>query len=167
MTPLRSLIEKQLGTLSGMRLMAVTRAADMATFYFQRPGLEPGGYSLHVQCPWRLEGPSGVITGRGDLWKPANPGDPAWLQAPSDYDQWRSLQEARLDEFHARTEGNAGVLKFESITADEVGGFALAMSGGYRILVFPATSRGECWRFFRPRSEEDHFVVPPEDEPSV
>ncbi len=28
-------------------------------------------YALHIQCPWRIEGPEGIVTGRSDLWEPA------------------------------------------------------------------------------------------------
>src|SRR5690349_10039698 len=32
-----------------------------------------GDYTLHVQWPWRFDGPEGTVTARGDLWVYAGP----------------------------------------------------------------------------------------------
>src|SRR5688572_2366118 len=60
-------------SLIGLRLSAARRAADMRVFHFGDMREENGGtlgqYALHVQCPWRIDGPQGIITGRHDLWK--------------------------------------------------------------------------------------------------
>jgi hypothetical protein len=62
-----------LSQIVGLPLTAARRAADMRTFQFGtlRPvdGGSVGDFALHVQCPWRIEGPSGIITGRLDLWE--------------------------------------------------------------------------------------------------
>lgn len=167
MTPqsLRSLIGDRLRVLCGLRLMGIGRGADMAMLDFRGPGLEVADHALHIQCSWRLEGPQGIITGRADLWEPADPDDPAWREDPRDYEKWRTLLDERLDEFHGKTEGDAEALYVQLVTVDDSGGFLVELAGGYRILVFPAGSRGECWRIFRPRSSEPHFVVPEEEGP--
>jgi hypothetical protein len=46
----------------------------------------------------------------------------------------------------------------EGVDADDFGGAVLALSGGYRIVIFPAGSTGEDWRLFR-RSSRPHFVI--------
>ena len=30
-----------------------------------------GECALHLQCPWRLDGPAGPVTGQDDLWEHA------------------------------------------------------------------------------------------------
>src|SRR5215470_17765318 len=72
--------------LIGLRLAIVRRAADMLVLHFGDVRAHPSGegtigaYALHVQCPWRLDGPSGTVTGRDDLWEYAGPGErpPNW-----------------------------------------------------------------------------------------
>lgn len=49
-------------------------------------------------------------------------------------------------------------LVVEGVDADDFGGAALSLSGGYRLVMFPAGSTGEDWRLFRPSSRW-HFVV--------
>ncbi|MCI0499591.1 MAG: hypothetical protein L0Y36_07920, partial [Planctomycetales bacterium] len=61
--------------LIGLQLSYVRRAADMCNFGFgQVRPVEKGTvaeYALHVQCPWRIESSEGIVTGRLDLWEPA------------------------------------------------------------------------------------------------
>jgi hypothetical protein len=57
-----------------------------------------GEYALHVQCPWRIEGPQGIVTGRLDLWETAE-------DSPDiDWDTWdfeenENLQDKRIGEW--------------------------------------------------------------------
>src|SRR5262245_19064288 len=70
----RTQVIAALSQIVGLPLTAVHRAADMRTFQFGH--LRPvdrgsvGDFALHVNCPWRIEGPDGIITGRLDLWEP-------------------------------------------------------------------------------------------------
>jgi hypothetical protein len=56
--------------LIGLRLGIVRRAADMVVVHFGDIRPHPSGdgtigdYALHVQCPWRFDGPLGTVTGR-------------------------------------------------------------------------------------------------------
>jgi hypothetical protein len=60
--------------LLGLRLFVVRRAADMLVVHFGDIRPDPSGegtvgdYALHVQCPWRFDGPVVTITGRDDVW---------------------------------------------------------------------------------------------------
>ena len=62
--------------LIGLKLSRMALAADMRTLQFGNTEERKGGggvvgeYALHVQCPWRLEGKTGIITGSGDLYVP-------------------------------------------------------------------------------------------------
>jgi hypothetical protein len=72
-------IEQKLSPLIGLRLSATHRAASMRMFDFGelqtvRSKLRGkdrfrtvGQFALHVQCPWRIEGPDGLVTGLSDL----------------------------------------------------------------------------------------------------
>lgn len=54
----------------------------------------------------------------------------------------------------------ANPLVVERVEGDEFGGFRLWLSGGHTLAVFPATSfPREHWRYLKPGSKEDHFVV--------
>ena len=120
-----------------------------------------GRYGLHIQCPWRLEGSDGVLTGRSDLWTRM---DPAAYQDDSwDYDIHPNLLDSRLNEILGRDEiGNIPVnsaWKVVAIVADKFGGIQLRFRGGRRLTVFPSGSDGEHWRLLGPGSGKKHFVV--------
>lgn len=86
-----------LSQIIGLPLTEAGRAADMRTFEFGtlRPGDRGGSvgdFALHVQCPWRIERPDGIVTGRLDLREPVTdnvPFDENW-----DYEKWPNLQDA-------------------------------------------------------------------------
>lgn len=92
-----------------------------------------GTFALHVQCPWRLEGPSGIVTGYSDL-----------LQQ----------NDATLQLFEDLI--NDGV---ETAITDAYGGAIIGLHGGYRLSIFPASAHSEHWRLFQPATQQLHFVV--------
>jgi hypothetical protein len=160
--------------LIGLRLSIVRRAADMLVVHFGeiRPHHSGEGtvgqYALHVQCPWRLDGPLGTVTGRSDLWEYAGPGE--------EPDNWShedgfSLQDERLSHFFVREEGTQSwVNKSDRFCVtgaqqSERGDVRLELSEGYALLVFPAGCKGEAWRYFVPGSGADHLVFPTPQEP--
>ncbi|MGC1349900.1 MAG: hypothetical protein WA858_08970 [Xanthobacteraceae bacterium] len=52
--------------LIGLRLSIVRRAAEMLVLHFGDIRVLParqgsiGAYALHIQCPWRFDGPDGT-----------------------------------------------------------------------------------------------------------
>ncbi len=124
-----------------------------------------GDYALHIQCPWRLEGPQGIVTGRLDLWEPAEDSpDIDW--ETWDYAKNENLQDKLMGEFlkgydpQTRSFVNAtGQLVVETVTGDACGGATIVLSGGFRLVLFPAGTRGEDWRIFQPGILESHFVI--------
>lgn len=145
-----------LSRIVGLPLSAARRAADMRTFQFGK--LRPvergtvGDFALHVQCPWRIEGPEGIVTGHSDLWESAEsdaPFDENW-----DYEKSPNLQDAQLAEWMAQTQ-----LLVESVDADEFGGAAISLGHGFVLRLFPAGARGEDWRLFRPKTDAPHLVI--------
>src|SRR4051812_5580418 len=102
--PTRLRVIAALSQILGLPLTAARRAADMRVFQFGT--LRPvdrgsvGDFALHVQCPWRIEGQDGIVTGRLDLWESVEddaPFDESW-----DYDKFPNLQDARLELWLAR-----------------------------------------------------------------
>src|SRR5207247_574846 len=86
MSNLAARIEQELSPLIGLRLSATHRAGPMRMFDFgelrtigsRLRGSDSvrrvGQFALHIQCPWRIEGPEGFVTGLSDLWQPIDPG---------------------------------------------------------------------------------------------
>jgi hypothetical protein len=162
-------ILKHLQPLLGLKLSIARLAADLRNFHFGEVRSVSGGrvgeYALHIQCPWRIEGPGGIITGRLDLWEPAKEDEDV------DWDRWsyhqnENLQDARiavlLGGYDPETKSHINLtdlLVVKEVAADDCGGATITLSGGYRLVLFPAGTRGEDWRIFRPRVEEPHFVI--------
>jgi hypothetical protein len=147
-----------LSQIVGLPLTAVRHAADMRTFQFGT--LRPvhrgsvGDFALHVQCPWLIEGPHGIVTGRLDLWEPAE--DNAPFDEDWDYEQSPNLQDARLEQWLANFNES---LVVRSVDADDFGGAAVRLGQGFVLRLFPAGTRGEDWRLFRPQTGAPHQVV--------
>ena len=154
--------------LIGLRLSIVRRAADMLVLHFGDVRAHPSGegtvgdYALHVQCSWRLDGPAGTVTGQGDLWEYAGPGERPrnWS-----YDDGHSLQDQRFASLFARDERTRSWVNesdrfiVRAAHQSHRGDVALELSAHHAILLFPAASKGEAWRFFAPGSDH-HLVFP-------
>ena len=147
-----------LSQLIGLPLTAARRAADMRTLQFgalravERGSV--GDFALHIQCPWRIEGPDGIVTGRMDLWQPAeedSPFDEDW-----DYEKSPNLQDTRLERWLAEHES---ALVVKSVEADELGGASISLGQDFVLRIFPAGTRSEDWRLFRPTSGLRHLVI--------
>ena len=156
----RNEIISHLRHLIGRRLSTTLRAADMRILVFDgasavEAGGRTGALNLHLQCPWRIDGPDGIVTGRSDLWEPAEQ-RPDW-EPLTDYDKEPNLQDRRLGELMSAN-GGADGLVVEQVDADDFGGAVLNLSGGYRIAIFPAGSTSEDWRLFGPPWPR-HLVV--------
>lgn len=156
--PVRQQVNATLSQIVGLPLTAARRAADMRVFHFGtlRPvdGGSVGDFALHVQCPWRIESGSGIVTGRMDLWEPLDanaPFDEAWH-----YDKSPNLQDARIEEWLAEI---GAPLIVCAVDADDFGGGLITLDHGFALRLFPSGMRGEDWRLFRPRSDDPHFVI--------
>jgi hypothetical protein len=158
----------QLQPLIGLPLAVARRAADLRNFQFGAMRTVEGGsvgdWALHIQCPWRIEGPEGLVTGRSDLWRPVE------KHEGFDWDTWDyeqgNLQDHCISALLVGADpgsrslvNTTGGLFVQQVTADDFGGAVISLSGGYRIAMFPAGSRGEDWRVFQPETEKEHFVI--------
>ena len=156
--PIGQFIASRLSQLVGLPLSAAPRAADMRMFKFGELCVIDSGtvgeFGLHVQCPWRIESPSGIVTGRLDLWVPVEddfPIDESW-----DFEQSPNLQDVRIDNWLAE---NAGSLVVSGVDADDFGGASISFGDRFVLRIFPSGGCGEDWRLFRPMSGEPHFVI--------
>jgi hypothetical protein len=169
MKDVAEVITEQLKPLIGLRLAIARRAADMRNFHFGQIRAAKrgtvGDYALHIQCPWRFEDADGIITGRTDLWEPAE------ASGEVDWDTWHyerneNLQDRQLRDllggYDATTRSfvnQTDHLVVEEVRGDPCGGVTIQFSGGYRLVLFPAGVASEDWRFFCPGVDEPHFVI--------
>ena len=164
-------ILNHLHPLIGLKLSVARRAADLRNFQFgeirQMGDGTVGEYALHIQCPWRIDGPEGIITGRMDLYDPVEIGD------DFDWDSWHyekseNMQDHKIGKllggYDPQTNSHVNETKHlvvEDVQADDFGGATIELSGGYRLILFPAGSDGEDWRIFCPLAMgyQHHFVI--------
>ena len=158
--------------LVGLRLSIIRRAADMLVLAFGTIRPHPSGtgtvgeYALHVQCPWRLDGPAETITGWDDLFEYGGAGErpPNWS-----YEDRGSLQDARLDDLFGPREPatRSWVNEDDRLVVTDAeqtgrGDVRIELTGGYAILLFPASCKLEAWRLFVPGAGA-HLVFPAPD----
>jgi hypothetical protein len=155
----RAEVIAQLQQLVGLPLSAARRAADMRTLQFgalKAVGRgSMGEFSLHIQCPWRIEGPDGIVTGRLDLWEPVDRNFDFDFES-WDYEKSPNLQDTMFDQLMAQHEQS---LVVQSVDADDCGGAAITFHHGFVLRIFPAGSRGEDWRLLSPGTDSSHFVI--------
>lgn len=153
--------------LIGLRLSIVRRAADMLVMHFGdiRPHSSgegtTGAYALHVQCPWRIDGLIETITGSGDLWVYAGPGE---RPANWSYEHGLSLQDQKFGELVGRYDrstrswlNEADRLVVMAVAHTHTGDARIELTGDHLIRIFPDGSAHEAWRFFAPGAD-CHFV---------
>src|SRR6266516_3307006 len=119
--------------LIGLRLSIIRRAADMLVLHFGPIRRHPSGtgtvadYALHVQCPWRLDGPNGTVTGRDDLWEYAGPGQRPLNWSPDD---GLSLQDQKFANLSSGTRAHGpGLTKATGLVSSRLNKLAAATSG--------------------------------------
>jgi hypothetical protein len=162
-------VERHLIPLIGLPLSLFHRVADLNVFQFgdlrEIDGRSVGRYTIHIQCPWRLEHDGRIVTGRADLWEPLDPAAvvnwDAW-----NYDRDANLQDTLLASFIAHhdqdTQPQSAQVHqriVEAVQADAYGGASITFNDKYRLVIFPAGSRGEDWRLFQPEAGGEHFVI--------
>lgn len=169
----RSIVEC-LSVLIGSEITGCHRAADMLTMQFGplTPSVSPrgalrmtGAWTLHVQCPWRIEAGASIYTGRSDLWEPE-----AEPSTDFDWQAWDfeagNLRDKRMALLFGDAPDNPGLaakprgrIVVEGVQADNFGGARVAMSQHYWLSMFPDGTRTEDWRFFSCCDDNEHFVV--------
>ncbi len=172
MASLATQVEEYLQPLVGLRLSLARRAASMRVLHFGRVSEVEGGtvgeYALHLRCPWRIEGPGGILTGSGDLGQPGlgiDTQDAAFSWLEWDYEQG-NLQDERLEDLLGGYDPSTGSaenrgdrLQVVSVASDPAGGIRLWLQDAWLLSAFPDGSVGEQWRLLRPGSEAPHVAL--------
>lgn len=163
-----------LNELVGLQLSVAHHAGNMRGFHFGKVVRDEEGifaeYALHIQCPWRIEGETAILTGFHDWYTfvgEANLSGARW-----DPDSWDpatggSLQEQRLRAlFGCPVDGDRPILNrtnklfVTSVQSEVHGGCRISLDSVLTIVLFPCSSEGECWRLFRPGDDwTRHLVV--------
>lgn len=157
-------IETHLNILIGQPLISATRAARMQMFGFgnwidalEGEPRKVGEYALHLQCAWRVTFKDKIFVAQNDMFYPN--GD--YENEPENW-YWDVSEKNRCDEKMKELiiqQKNCRLI-VEKINADEFGSLRLLFNESYSLEVFPNNSLpDEFWRFFRPSTEENHFIV--------
>ena len=144
------------------------RAVDMRIWHFGRVHVDGdrnwGDWALHVSCPWRLGGPRGPITGRGDLWTPSDPA--VDVAAGWDCDSVGNLQDHRLGRLFGQPPGKSGyvrtlspTLTVASVSVDVFATLTITFTDAFQLTAFPDSTVHESWRVFSPNDDRPHLVV--------
>ena len=159
-------VEQALTPLLGLPLRTFGRAAGLLWMHFgqmrripsHRGGTKQvGDWALHVQCAWRLCRQEQIEMASLDYYYNFK-GD--WLE------DWDKPGNSRFDVIATAlmTRWQWHPLLVQLLTTDEVGGFSLYLTEGYRLDVYPNHSGGqafgEYWRLFEPGTNHEHFVMP-------
>ena len=161
-------VQQALTPLVGLPLRSLGRTANLLWLHFgeMHEVAVPGGgtktvgdWAIHVQCAWRLCRHGHIEVAYRDYY---------YSPVGDALDDWETPGKNRFDQQAASL-----VAGFEtsapqvlSFTTDDVSGFSLALSGDYRLDVFPDDSSSDdysehwLWRLFAPASDREHFVVP-------
>ncbi|HEY2412958.1 MAG TPA: hypothetical protein VGI40_11980 [Pirellulaceae bacterium] len=149
--------------LVGRPFWGFGRAANMLMTHFgeMREGVSMRGdmckfreWGLHTESVWRLCQNGRIIVAYRDFYY-----DPSGQALEDDWSQpgcsFFDHVTKRLNEVFSLDPP-----RVEHIETDDVGGFSLKMSAGYRLDVFPDTARhdAEHWRLIQSGDESIHFV---------
>lgn len=157
-------IQNVVGVLVGVPLWSLGRAADLAWFEFGSrrtvkgwKGKEKvvGDYALHVQGPWRIRVDNSIVVGRGDIF--CTPEETS-ESTSADFDWEKGTRFDRIARELFQNESRQFTVR--AAEAGEAGSLVIALEEHYNLEIFPHDSEGdEHWRFFKPQTEEPHFVV--------
>jgi hypothetical protein len=118
---------------------------------------ENGQYSLHIDCPWRLIGPKGIVAGVIDTSFPPDE------RSPKDWNAYKeeSRSDALMSAWLKRLPKRGPMVT--AVEADNVGGFRMILDKDFVYEVFPADAiprPSGHWRLIeRAAGQSRHFVV--------
>jgi hypothetical protein len=163
-------ISTRLSVLVGLNVSGVSRAVDMLVFQFgpltkrlSSKGTQTftGDWSLHIQCPWRIEYGQSIYTGRSDMFEPAQALDGAVYR-----DEPSTLLDSKLRDLFIETirkasesPSPAAPMLVTAVHSDTWGGVSIGFSTGHSLAIFPDGSASEDWRFFSFSGAHPHLVI--------
>jgi hypothetical protein len=166
-------IETVLQVLIGLPWCAAGRVADLEWFHFGSQHTVTthdgqtrtvGDYALHIQCAWRIRTSFRIIVASNDLYYPAD-------ETLTDDDNFHwdvpgaNLCDRKMAAWLQAFAGHFPIV--QKVTADNVGSVSLFLSDDQMIEIFPDDSLtdeySEHWRFFKPGTDDEHFVLSGKD----
>ncbi|MGE0822973.1 MAG: hypothetical protein AB7G75_32205 [Candidatus Binatia bacterium] len=165
---MKKAIEDNLKVFVGLPWWAIGRVVDLVWLQFgQRRRVRTsrgnskvvGDWALHLQCPWRIGGPQGLIVASDDRFYPAGNPDKVpkqwrWDTGPNRFDE-------RVKSFFSAIPEGFGVV--QKVQGDRFGGAHLKLTNGLMIEIFPSdtlsSDDAEHWRLLQPSRKARHFVV--------
>ena len=163
--------QRRVEAIVGQPLCLTRRALDLRIFHFGRLRVEGkrtyGQWALHIACPWRIDGPGGLLTGSGDARHLATPG-----RTGVPPDRAADITEITVQDVALGAMLGVYPEKLAAMMAPPdafvvsdlaIGaGFALTLTfapGRERLTVMPDGTQDESWRFFSLDSDDPHLVI--------
>ncbi|HEX7277806.1 MAG TPA: hypothetical protein VF244_10570 [Acidimicrobiales bacterium] len=158
-----AIIESTLAALVGERLRYIGRATDLVWVGIGGDVEAPdrhgdrrvlAEHALHLQCPWRLTRLGVPLVGSWDLHRSIGSND--WA------DGELLPGEAAFDPIAAEltVDAERSDHLVDAVAGNDWGGVSLAFSNGVVLDVLPVTTASdECWRYFNPGQDSEHFVI--------
>jgi hypothetical protein len=154
---LEAAIRNALDPLVGLRLAAATTTGNLRSFCFGALRRDSDGqligdfvdFALRVSWPWRIEGAGMIVVGSGDYHDRASDNeDPKWPPGKP----WGTRQSELIEILLGGNDPETHVivdttdrLVVEAITPDRIGGASLFLSGGFKLVAFPSSTRDIDW----------------------
>lgn len=153
-----TLVQNRLNGLINQPMTAVAREADMLLLTFG------AGYTLRIQCYYRLTEQGRTILARNDVYQPSEAMWSLWraMGYEEDYipEDFHSDDEGanRMDEALERLNGDLDGLTVKTAMLNQLGDLTMVFTCGATLTVMADTSGGEeCWRLMG--ENEDDLVV--------
>lgn len=118
--------------------------------------VEKSTYALHVQCQWRIVNneKKEILLAASDMYSPRKDTD-----FQEDFD-WELQGNNLFDEKSQGWLKGTVPIVINKYKINQWGDLALFFSNHDKLQTFNVSSdNSECWRLFRPNSEEQHLVV--------
>jgi hypothetical protein len=164
---LQDAVATALAPLCGLPLWGANRAGTLVSWQLGErhvarsgPVREVATYALHLQCPWRLSGTTGIVIGSADVFVPRDDDVPESEVVESRAGS--TLVDAALRRWPAAHA--AAPLRVDAVRVDRSGGFTLVLEQDFALETFPDASSPprvivEQWRLLQPAIDAEHFVM--------
>ncbi len=163
---MKNQIEQTLEILVGKPFVNSYRALDLDMFFFGKKHTtitnngnprELGEFAFHVQCAWRITDATKIIVASRDRWYPNE--DSQIVPEDFDWSKYGNRRDKRMEEFLQKYAINESLI-VKAVQADDIGTVKIELANGFGFDIFPDDSfTEEYWRFFKTKSEDEHFVV--------
>jgi hypothetical protein len=163
----QDVVNARLRQIVGQPLGLTRRTLDLRQFHFGPLTIDGakrwGRWSLHIACPWRLDGPSGLVTGSADFRHRSHRVGPDVDRGSADYfcrqDEALAMFMGAVPQAFGRLEAVEDPHTVVQAEVDERLVLEVRLSGGFLLTVMSAGVEDEAWRFFSHEGTEPHVVI--------